>query len=44
LRYCFGLAVRNPQQYCKVVKQKVMANPLAMKTFDLVAHQAWALD
>jgi hypothetical protein len=38
----FGLAARDPQQYCKVVKQKMKAYPLAMKMFDLVAHQ-WAL-
>jgi hypothetical protein len=39
----FGLAARDPQQYCKVVKQKMKTNPLAMETFDLVAHQ-WTLD
>jgi hypothetical protein len=34
-------ATRN-NSYCKVVKQKMKPNPLAMETFDLVAHQ-WAL-
>jgi hypothetical protein len=39
----FGLAARDPQQYCKVVKQKMKQQRLAMETFDLVAHQ-WTLD
>ena len=28
-----GLAARNPQQYCKAVKQKIKTNPLAMETW-----------
>jgi hypothetical protein len=39
----FGLAARDPQQYCKAVKQKMKTARLAMETFDLVAHQ-WTLD
>ena len=39
----FGLAARDPQQYCKAVKQKMKTGRLAMETFDLVAHQ-WTLD
>ena len=39
----FGLAARDPQQYCKVVKQKMKTQRLTMETFDLMAHQ-WTLD
>jgi hypothetical protein len=39
----FGLAARDPQQYCKAVKQKMKTGRLAMETFDLMAHQ-WTLD
>jgi hypothetical protein len=39
----FGLAARDPQQYCKAVKQKMKTGHLTMETFDLMAHQ-WTLD
>jgi hypothetical protein len=39
----FGLAARDPQQYCKAVKQKMKTQRLAMEAFDLMAHQ-WTLD
>jgi hypothetical protein len=39
----FGLAARDPQQYCKAVKQKMKQQRLTMETFDLVARQ-WTLD
>jgi hypothetical protein len=39
----FGLAARDPQQYCKAVKQKMKQQQLTMETFDLVAHH-WTLD
>jgi hypothetical protein len=39
----FGLAARDPQQYCRTVKQKMKTQRLAMETLDLVGHQ-WTLD
>jgi hypothetical protein len=38
LNKVFGLAARDPQQYCKAVKQKMKTGRLAMETFDLMAH------
>jgi hypothetical protein len=35
----FGLAARDPQQYCRAVKQKIKTQRLAMETFDLMAHR-----
>jgi hypothetical protein len=34
----FGLAARDPQQYCKAVKQKMKTGRLAMETYDLMAY------
>jgi hypothetical protein len=39
----FGLAARNPMEYCRTTKEKMEVLPPAIETFDLVAHQ-WVLD
>jgi len=39
----FGLAARNPMEYCKTIKLKMKKNTLTVENFDLVAHQ-WILD
>jgi hypothetical protein len=35
----FGLAARNPMEYCRTIKEKTKVLPPAIETFDLVAHQ-----
>jgi hypothetical protein len=40
----FGLAARDPPQYCKAVKHEMMASTLAMDTVDLVAAHHWTFD
>ena len=39
----FGLAARNPMEYCRTIKEKMKVLPPTIETFDLVAHQ-WVLD
>jgi hypothetical protein len=39
----FGLAARDPMEYCRTIKAKMKLNKPTVKNFDLVAHQ-WILD
>ena len=39
----FGLAARNPMEYCRTIKTKMKKSTLTVTNFDLVAHQ-WLLD
>jgi hypothetical protein len=39
----FGLAARDPMEYCRTIKAKMKLNMPTIKNFDLVAHQ-WLLD